>query len=76
MSEEKAILEHLERLAAALDRLAPPPPVRVPGECVRRAVVRPPCYFWREPLQRSSDPLQRGLRFHRHGLLALRLIRP
>jgi uncharacterized protein len=25
MSEEKAILEHLERLAAALDRLAPPP---------------------------------------------------
>src|SRR5882724_10416874 len=28
MSEEKAILEHLERLAAALDRLAPPPPLR------------------------------------------------
>src|SRR5204862_1195955 len=28
MSEEKAILEHLERLAAALDRLAPPPPAR------------------------------------------------
>ena len=26
MSEERAILEHLERLAAALDRLAPPPP--------------------------------------------------
>src|SRR5882762_4496092 len=26
MSEENAILEHLERLAAALDRLAPPPP--------------------------------------------------
>ena len=28
MSEEKAILEHLERLAAALDRLAPAPPAR------------------------------------------------
>jgi uncharacterized protein len=28
MSEEKAILEHLERLAAALDRLAPAPPLR------------------------------------------------
>ncbi len=28
MSEEKAILEHLERLAAALDRLAPPPPAK------------------------------------------------
>ncbi len=28
MSEEKAILEHLERLAAALDRLAPPPPLK------------------------------------------------
>src|SRR5204863_9739921 len=29
MSEEKAILEHLERLAAALERLAPPPPAKV-----------------------------------------------
>ena len=28
MSEEKAILEHLERVAAALDRMAPPPPAR------------------------------------------------
>ena len=28
MSKEKAVLEHLERLAAALDRLAPPPPAR------------------------------------------------
>jgi predicted AAA+ superfamily ATPase len=28
MSAEKAILEHLERLAAALDRLAPPPPAK------------------------------------------------
>src|SRR5204863_9629281 len=28
MSEEKAILEHLERLAAALERLAPPPPAK------------------------------------------------
>jgi predicted AAA+ superfamily ATPase len=28
MSEEKAILEHLERVAAALDRLAPAPPAR------------------------------------------------
>ncbi|HJU30987.1 MAG TPA: DUF815 domain-containing protein, partial [Hyphomicrobiaceae bacterium] len=26
MSEEKHILEHLQRLAAALERLAPPPP--------------------------------------------------
>src|SRR5262245_39298549 len=28
MSGEKAILEHLERVAAALDRLAPPPPAK------------------------------------------------
>jgi predicted AAA+ superfamily ATPase len=28
MSDQKAILERLERLAAALDRLAPPPPAR------------------------------------------------
>jgi len=28
MSEEKAILEHLERVAAALDRLAPAPPAK------------------------------------------------
>ena len=28
MSDEKAILERLERLAAALDRLAPPPPAK------------------------------------------------
>ncbi len=29
MSDQKAILEHLERLAAALDRLAPPPPPKL-----------------------------------------------
>jgi len=28
MSDQKAILERLERLAAALDRLAPPPPAK------------------------------------------------
>src|SRR5512134_1769551 len=28
MSDQKAIIERLERLAAALDRLAPPPPPR------------------------------------------------
>ena len=28
MNEEKTILEHLQRVSAALDRLAPPPPAK------------------------------------------------